>query len=92
MFKKNTKESSSSTDSKKGTIYDDFQMLINNMSVLEDIEIDKMSMEEHQKAIQFYTFVKSKRMIEDIVENKIKEQKDKIIESLRAQVVEMFKE
>lgn len=31
-------------------------------------------------------------MIEDIVENKIKEQKDKIIESLRAQVVEMFKE
>lgn len=47
MFKKNTKESSSSTDSKKGTIYDDFQMLINNMSVLEDIEIEKMSMEEH---------------------------------------------
>jgi hypothetical protein len=64
MFFKKQEKKSSSKD--KPSIFDDFSILMDNIELVEDIDLKNLNIEEHEKAIHFYTFCKFKRFIQNI--------------------------
>ena len=56
---------------KSSSLFDDYSVLMSNMSSLHDLELDKLSVDDHIEGIKFYSYLKFKRMIDATIKNEI---------------------
>lgn len=71
---------------KPNSIFDDFELLMNNMNSLQDLDLDKLSADDHIQAIKFYSYVKFKRLLLENVKAEIKSQMNLFKEEMREEI------